>query len=68
MMRNNWDLSYKNGYNHNLYPNEELIRFLNTFIKKQVDIGQFKNIYNNTNTTNPPPPPPPPKKALISRL
>ncbi|MDA3969147.1 class I SAM-dependent methyltransferase [Helicobacter ibis] len=55
MMKNNWDLSYKNGYNHNLYPNEELIRFLNTFIKKQVDIGQFKNIYNNT--TNPPPPP-----------
>ncbi len=45
-----WNESYANGENSVFYPHNELVKFLNRFIKKQISLGQFMPIY--TNSTN----------------
>ncbi|PKT78360.1 class I SAM-dependent methyltransferase [Helicobacter winghamensis] len=42
---NQWDTSFINGENSIFYPHNELLRFLNRFIKKQVAFKQFMPIY-----------------------
>ncbi|MDD6055317.1 MAG: class I SAM-dependent methyltransferase [Helicobacteraceae bacterium] len=42
-----WEDSYKNGENLLFYPHNELVRFLNRFIKKQISLDSFENIYSN---------------------
>ncbi|MCI5969115.1 class I SAM-dependent methyltransferase [Helicobacter sp.] len=44
-MQNQWDASYTNGENSIFYPHNELLRFLNRFIKKQTAFKQFTKIY-----------------------
>ena len=46
--QNLWEDSYKNGENILFYPHNELVRFLNRFIKKQISLDSFENIYNET--------------------
>ncbi|MDY3113471.1 MAG: hypothetical protein SOW25_03985 [Helicobacter sp.] len=45
--QNLWEDSYKNGENILFYPHNELVRFLNRFIKKQISLDSFENIYSN---------------------
>ena len=36
-----WNASYEKGQNHLFYPEEELIRFLSKYIKKQINISEY---------------------------
>ena len=36
--KNYWDISYQNKDNYLLYPNEEVIRFFNKYIKRRTQI------------------------------
>ena len=43
----NWNESYDRGENNILYPQPEVVKFLNRFIRKKVDYsGRFINILN----------------------
>ena len=39
-----WDESYKRNENYMFYPKEEIVKFLNRYIRKKVGISKFKNI------------------------
>jgi len=47
---NSWNNSYGRGENNILYPQVEVIKFLNKFIKKKINfLGDYQNILNETN-------------------
>ncbi len=39
-----WDEAYTRGGNITFYPNEEVVRFLNRYVKKRRGIAEFENI------------------------
>lgn len=39
-----WDAAYKRGGNICFYPHEEIIRFINKFVRKRDGIDEFRNI------------------------
>ena len=39
-----WDSAYKKGQNFCFYPNEELVKFLNRYIKKKIGQNEYINI------------------------
>lgn len=48
MDTNLWDNAFKQGENFVFYPYNELVRFLNRYITKQISYGKFKTIYPHT--------------------
>ncbi len=47
---NKWNDSYDRGENNILYPQPEIVKFLNRFIKKKINLsGDYKNIMTNNN-------------------
>jgi SAM-dependent methyltransferase len=44
LKKNHWDESYKRGENYIFYPQTEVVKFINRFIKKRTDINTFKDI------------------------
>jgi len=44
MLKNAWDTSYKHGDNFLFYPHEEIVRFVNTYIKKRIGVTEYKLI------------------------
>lgn len=42
-----WDESYGARQNFLFYPNEELVRFVSKYLRKQVGIAEFKNVASN---------------------
>jgi ubiquinone/menaquinone biosynthesis C-methylase UbiE len=41
-----WNKSYENKDNFVWYPNEEVVRFVATFLKKKIDVDEFKIVRN----------------------
>ncbi len=39
-----WDRAYKRGGNMLFYPHEEIVRFLNRYVRKRVDYNEFRDI------------------------
>ncbi|VBB05539.1 methyltransferase type 11 [Lucifera butyrica] len=44
-----WDMSYINKDNFVFYPHEEIIRFVSKYIRKRVDLNNFKDVCNIEN-------------------
>ena len=45
--KSNWDESYERAENHIFYPKEEVVKFLNRFVRKKKLKNNFKNILYN---------------------
>jgi hypothetical protein len=39
-----WNVAYNRGGNICFYPHEEVIRFVNKYVRKREGISQFKNV------------------------
>ena len=39
-----WNESYNRGENYIFYPKEEVVKFLNRFVRKKVNIGEYKDL------------------------
>ncbi len=48
---NKWEESYKRKENYIFYPQAEVVKFLNRFIRKKIGVNQFKNILDCENTS-----------------
>jgi hypothetical protein len=44
---NEWDASYNREENYIFYPKEEVVKFLNRFIKKKTGVNTFNNRISN---------------------
>lgn len=44
LMKKEWDESYERGGNMVFYPHEEIIRFINRYVKKRLDYDRFYKI------------------------
>jgi 2-polyprenyl-3-methyl-5-hydroxy-6-metoxy-1,4-benzoquinol methylase len=42
--KNKWDESYDRNENHTLYPKEEVVKFLNRFVRKKLGDNKFIDI------------------------
>ena len=42
--KQNWDESYSRHENSIFYPKEEVVKFLNRFIRKKIDVDHFKDL------------------------
>ena len=42
--KNKWESSYKRNENFTLYPKEEVVKFLNRFVRKKVNINKYADI------------------------
>ncbi len=49
--RDEWEASYKRGENNILYPQPEVVRFLNRFVAKKIDFQNFEQIMEKPNKT-----------------
>ena len=41
---NEWNESYKRGENYIFYPKEEVVKFLNRFVRKKVNLREYKDL------------------------
>lgn len=48
--QNQWNESYTRGGNICFYPHEEVVRFINRYIKKRVGIDEFEDLSEDLNT------------------
>ena len=46
--KDEWDRSYDNRDNFVFYPHEEVIRFTSRFIRKRIEVDEFKDLANNS--------------------
>jgi len=47
--KDNWEESYQRKENFIFYPKEEVVKFLNRFVRKKLGIDEFKDILNFSN-------------------
>ena len=47
--RDEWEASYKRGENNILYPQPEVVRFLNRFVAKKIDFQNIEQIMESVN-------------------
>lgn len=48
--QNFWNESYENGGNILFYPHEEIVRFVNKYVRKRTGVAEFKNIMQLTDS------------------
>lgn len=41
---NEWNESYKRGENYIFYPKEEVVKFLNRFVRKKINLNEYKDL------------------------
>lgn len=44
IFKNEWEESYKRHENFIFYPHDEVVKFLNRFVRKRIDIDEFIDI------------------------
>ncbi|MCG3137374.1 MAG: hypothetical protein HJJLKODD_01218 [Phycisphaerae bacterium] len=42
--KDQWEESYQRGDNHMFYPKEEVVKFMNRYVRKRIGINQFKEV------------------------